>query len=291
MNNYDDVGVVDIKRLPVNSEEHTFNDWLIKYGKSHILHSQCNETDRCKKSQFKEACQFCIYTNSLNLSHLPEMVFPNNTLYLTHNSGVQIEFNALDALKMVSNGKLDIKVSCSETWMESRDPSNLEEKIKPFDWTFTTTYTGTISGPACVEPTDERINIERLKEREKILFYQELMLFEDELHDNGIAACTVKIRVMPSSYFVLLRYFLRVDGVLVRINDTRYFHDFSTNYVLREYTSKESSVKELHLPLPMFSDPNLISSYIPICSSSYERITWPSYEQTGSSITEIEENK
>lgn len=58
--------------------------------------------------------------------------------------------------------------------------------------------------------------MERLKEKEKILFYQELMLYEDELHDNGIAQCTVKIRVMPTSFFVLLRFFLRVDNVMVR---------------------------------------------------------------------------
>lgn len=45
--------------------------------------------------------------------------------------------------------------------------------------------------------TDERINIERLKEKEKILFYQELMLYEDELHDNGIASSTVKIVRSP----------------------------------------------------------------------------------------------
>lgn len=121
------------------------------------------------------------------------MVFPNNILLLSHASGIQIEFNALEALKSVINGKLDLKVSCSESWQESRDPSNLEEKIKPFDWTFSTDYKGTISGSVILSPTDERINIEKLKEREKILFYHELMLYEDELHDNGIASCTVKI--------------------------------------------------------------------------------------------------
>lgn len=32
-------------------------------------------------------------------------------------------------------------------------------------------------------------------------------------------------RVMPSSFFVLLRFFLRVDGVLIRMNDTRLHHE------------------------------------------------------------------
>lgn len=52
---------------------------------------------------------------------------------------------------------------------------------------------------------------------------------------------------MPSGFFILLRYFLRVDGVLLRINDTRLYHDFTTDYVLREYTSREGRVSELHV--------------------------------------------
>lgn len=31
-------------------------------------------------------------------------------------------------------------------------------------------------------------------------------------------------RVMQGGFFLLLRFFLRVDGVLVRINDTRIYH-------------------------------------------------------------------
>lgn len=79
---------------------------------------------------------------------------------------------------------------------------------------------------------------------------------------------------MPSSFFVLLRYFLRVDNVMVRVNDTRYFHDFSTNYVLREFTNKECGVNQVHLPLPMFGDPNLLSPHLPLRTGIYETITW-----------------
>lgn len=64
--------------------------------------------------------------------------------------------------------------------------------MKPFDWTFTTTYTGTISNFE-IQETNERIDVDKLKRREKILFYHDLTLFEDELHDNGIAVCSVKI--------------------------------------------------------------------------------------------------
>lgn len=44
-----------------------------------------------------------------------------------------------------------------------------------------------------IEETDERINVENLKRKDKILFYVDLTLFEDELHDNGIAACSIKM--------------------------------------------------------------------------------------------------
>lgn len=120
------------------------------------------------------------------------MVFPNNKLMLVHPSGVKFEFNALDALKKVSSGN-PIQVACSEAWKETRNPELLEQKMKPFDWTFSTDYCGTITEGAVVTKTEERIDIEKLKEKEKILFYQDLMLYEDELHDNGISSFTIKI--------------------------------------------------------------------------------------------------
>lgn len=49
----------DIERLPVNSEEHKFNDWTVKYTKSHILHSQCTTTAKCA-DETQEKCQFCL---------------------------------------------------------------------------------------------------------------------------------------------------------------------------------------------------------------------------------------
>ena len=49
------------------------------------------------------------------------------------------------------------------------------------------------------EPSDLHIDLENLKRREQILFYSDVTLFEDELHDNGTAVCSVKI-VNISSY-------------------------------------------------------------------------------------------
>lgn len=50
---------------------------------------------------------------------------------------------------------------------------------------------------------------------------------------------------MPSCFLILQRFFLRVDDVLFRINDTRVYHEFGTPYVVREYTSKEQNYNSI----------------------------------------------
>lgn len=50
---------------------------------------------------------------------------------------------------------------------------------------------------------------------------------------------------MPSGIFILHRFYLRVDDVLIRINDTRVYYEKGNDYILREYTSRESRTKDL----------------------------------------------
>eukprot|EP01126_Amoeba_proteus_P066539 TRINITY_DN964_c0_g1_i6.p1 TRINITY_DN964_c0_g1~~TRINITY_DN964_c0_g1_i6.p1 ORF type:complete len:170 (+),score=30.36 TRINITY_DN964_c0_g1_i6:485-994(+) len=114
----------------------------------------------------------------------------------------------------------------------------IKNHAQNYDWTFSTPYQGTIVGGQ-VEPTTERINITKLQAPEPIIFYEEMTLFEDELADNGSAVCELKLRVMPTCLFCLLRFFLRVDGVLFRLYDTRYFMEFHKRYFIREWTHKE----------------------------------------------------
>ncbi|XP_076278085.1 TIP41-like protein [Lasioglossum baleicum] len=266
-------GGIDILRLPVNHEEHVFPPWHVKYTKSHILHSKCSKSENgCTDKD--DPCQFCVFSRTLELPHMPDMVFPNNILTLKHQDGAYIQFNALDALKTVSNGKINIQLACAEAWKESRSETSeyLEEKIKPFDWTFTTSYTGSVSNFK-FEETNERIDMDKLRRKDKILFYHDLTLFEDELHDNGIAVCSVKIRVMPGSFFILLRYFLRIDNVLIRVNDTRIYHEFGQDYLLREYTTRESKVSELRVPPHLFCEPSEIAPHLLLTGCHYHKLT------------------
>ncbi|XP_018307473.1 TIP41-like protein [Mycetomoellerius zeteki] len=266
-------GGIDILRLPVNEEEHICPPWRIKYTQSHILHSKCSKSENGCSTNDTNACQFCVYSNALELPHMPDMVFPNNVLSLKHEDGPLLQFNALDALRYVSNGKINVQLACAEAWKESRSESSeyLEEKIKPFDWTFTTNYTGTISGFK-IEETNERIDIDKLRQRDKIMFYHDLTLFEDELHDNGIAVSSVKIRVMPASFFILLRYFLRIDNVMLRINDTRIYHEFGKNYLLREFTSREAKVQDIRVSPALFLEPSTIAPHLPLIGSRYDKL-------------------
>ena len=47
--------------------------------------------------------------------------------------------------------------------------------------------------PLKVTETSERIDLEKLKAREQIMFFDEVLLFEDELHDHGVSMISVKI--------------------------------------------------------------------------------------------------
>lgn len=64
---------------------------------------------------------------------------------------------------------------------------------KPYDWTFSTPYCGSTSAGFVATPTTtQKIDVERLKLPDPILLYGELVLFEDELGDNGCSMLTVK---------------------------------------------------------------------------------------------------
>jgi type 2A phosphatase activator TIP41 len=48
-------------------------------------------------------------------------------------------------------------------------------------------------------------------------------------------------RVMERYFYVLQRFFLLVDNVQFKLNETRVYHSFGSSYVYREYTSREEA--------------------------------------------------
>jgi len=114
--------------------------------------------------------------------------------------------------------------------------------VKPFDWSYSTNYKGTITNGRAFEiqkNNEEPIPLELLKRPDPILFFEEVVLYESELDDNGISLFSCKLRVMPDRMLLLCRLFMRLDKVLVRIRDTRIYVDFNTGKVIRDYTEKE----------------------------------------------------
>lgn len=259
-------------RLPLDKESHSFDDWTISYTKSHILKSVCINDNKCVSGE-PNCCELCVYNYALDLPHLPDMVFHKNVLTVSHKTGAQLEFNPLDALKFVRNEKLDLKVACSDEWKGSREDADTQEKVKPFDWSFTTEYTGTVNDKFRVEQTGQKIDMFKLMKREPIHFYHDLTLFEDELHDHGISVLSVKVRVMPSGFYILQRFFLRVDHVLIRINDTRFHYEKGNDYILREYTHREAKIEQLkNVPPALFINPNEVAEHIPVISKRNEKL-------------------
>ena len=84
-----------------------------------------------------------------------------------------------------------------------------------------------------------------LKPENPIIHFGEVYLFETDLDDCGYAMSKIRFRVMNDCWYILLRSYIRVDGVRVRILDTRIFHDFNTRVILREFTHREASFDEL----------------------------------------------
>ena len=110
------------------------------------------------------------------------------------------------------------------------------------------------------------INYDLLRMRDvPILFYDEVLLYQDDLEDCGDVLYEAKLRVMPQCWFLLSRFFLRVDGSVVRIRDTRIFHRFGDNQVHMDVSWKEQSLMSTACvvdglpPAPSSSPPSVMS--------------------------------
>ncbi|CAL9188019.1 unnamed protein product [Musa hybrid cultivar] len=236
----------------------------------------------------------------LGTSHLPEMVFGDSSLILLHvGTGIKLHFNAFDALKgWMQEALPPVEVPAAAKWKFRSKPS--QQVILDYDYTFTTPYCGSETSESELEKTiledgccslhwedcDERIDLAVLSMKEPILFYDEVVLYEDELADNGVSLLTVKVRVMPSCWFLLLRYWLRVDGVLMRLRDTRVYCSFASDdkvkpIIIRENCWREATIESLSVQgfpsgSAAYADPNLISQNLPIVKNKTQRLKIPS---------------
>lgn len=116
-------------------------------------------------------------------------------------------------------------------WHRSRAEFNTNSKnCRPFetdsDWTYTVSAmprvtlrdaTSTRYGESCLP-------MHLLADRTlPILFHSSLTYFEDELEDSGNSNFQLRLRVHDQFFFLLVRGEVRVDNVLARRCDTRFF--------------------------------------------------------------------
>ncbi|OJJ84941.1 TIP41 family protein [Aspergillus glaucus CBS 516.65] len=224
-------------------------------------------------------------SNTLGIAP-PEMIFGDNFVKIEHQkTGWGITFNAFDALDRVDKtGESMLKVAYSKEWQKSREITHegINEVVKPFDWSYTTDYKGTVHpNSRQFEETTKQIPIDLLKRPDPILFFDEVILYEDELADNGITMLSCKIRVMPDRLLLLLRFFMRLDNVLFRLRDTRVYVDFESMEVIREYQSKECEYDKVRQTLATtrddvpaaLRDANKLSDKLPLVERHLERVS------------------
>ena len=127
--------------------------------------------------------------------------------------------------------------------------------MTPFDWTFTPfgyrgtcrsdnmeTLAGEWSPVQDLSSFREHYQILLSNTHEPILYFEDIPFYEDELSDSGISKLSVKIRVMPMCFLVLMSFSLDLMASLntglgmnrARSGELRLFHEFGSDFVYRE---------------------------------------------------------
>jgi len=199
---------------------------------------------------------------------------PTEPLAEGRHRGVSIVRTADAALwSSKSRGDYDDPASATATATATSGESQFY-----YDWTYSSPYAGTIVIAADgEEETSDATTINNRQmwmplsrshiplrllrdDTQPILLYDDVHLYEDDLHDNGDVSLNVKIRVMPGCWYVLQRLFVRVDRVCVRCREVRYFCSFEdvrdddgergvvvarANVIYRDVSWREAAWEEL----------------------------------------------
>lgn len=176
-----------------------------------------------------------------HLPSLPDMLFLDNSLQINYKSKPILLFNAADALERV---ELTSRLKVKHAW------NNKECIIRDYDWTFNPlNYTG-----SNLEFNQNLPEIDKsfLYEKDEIFMYDSVLLYQDELDDNGFVSLSVKLRVMKDGFLVLLRYFRRVDGVILGIRDVRYVMSFAEGILERRVGEQECEWEAVPFPRTVY---------------------------------------
>ncbi|TYJ53068.1 hypothetical protein B9479_006300 [Cryptococcus floricola] len=290
-----------------NEHSITIGPWTIIATKKPILNGK--EIDASEKALNLPLPEMTFGNNSLTLTYEPPTSptrtplasanAPTGNNSERNSQDFTLSFKTIDALSGVATGEGweervggGVLVSMAEKWGQNKswasentasttspgqtassgglfDVPVPSKPVKPHDWTYSTLYAGSITGPSTFIPSPTHSLPLTLLARQdpvldQILYYEDVPLYEDELHDNGESMLNTRIRVMPHCFFILSRLFVRVDNVLFRMYDVRLYHAFGSSEIIREVKGMEAGYDEVkrHLEKPTdlspLTDPNWV---------------------------------
>mgnify|MGYP002630073204 CR=1 FL=1 len=221
---------------PIHHQEWKTNGWRITVSTGPIATEE--EKDRLHRELEKSSAP------------PPEQTYLANALRIEHEpSGWVLSFCAKDALKQsLADGNEPVKVAMASKWQADRADALKGVRKIDYDWTYTTSYAGQWSNARnpdavmAMRDSDKQLNVELLTDRTiPLVAYHEAPLFVSELDDAGASELSVKVRVTERYWFVLMRFYLRVDDTLVRLRDVRWLNEEGGSGVLSETRWHETS--------------------------------------------------
>ena len=191
-----------------------------------------------------------VLETKLSVLALPEILFPLNQVTIANaKGGLTLTIDAAGAIRnAIATHRVHpewsregLRIRSAPSWAESK----FEKFDANVDWAWRSEYDGDwrdASGnapSAAVAAPGDGINWPLLRDQSQpLLLFDHLELFEDDLHDCGTSELTVKVRVMPTAFFVLLRHFVRVDLSGATVRETRIFHELSKKQIVVETSAK-----------------------------------------------------
>ena len=175
-------------------------------------------------------------------------IFDNSFIsFQNHKSGISYEFHTYEALQLLQKPNQEeflhrsgeiLGTSVSYAVPEEGDISCSSYKgfVKP----------NRLYGVVRIQESTETIPFERLGPSNPILWSTELELFKKNTASEK-SNFSVKARVMPDCFYSLARMSVVVNRRFVRVLDTRIFHEFESNIIIRNHTVKQCSFDEIYM--------------------------------------------
>lgn len=202
--------------------------------------------------------------NKLHINHLPEIFYGFNRLFLINKSkNFCYEFNPLQMLSLANYTQRKKLLKEKEIYyipnQAKSQYSKTDDTKNEEDWSFSSPYMGHITSinnsPMSkyyqeIKETKvfkkEKTNLKYPETKvENVLNYNQIHFFEDELGDIGFSEGKIGFGVMNECFLGLMRCYLRVDNMVVRNIDTKIYHKFGDNYIIRNFLVKEKTYDEL----------------------------------------------